>query len=156
MSPYLAVALRGGCRVNLTTTGDKNMIDPKEFIYAGNAIFTLKSLRTGEHFTYKFTKKDTVYFASVLNGPDNWTNYAYLGLTSPDTLGLRLTAKSRAGDDAPSVRALRWWLSTLRAQRNVDDLVEFKHEGKCCRCGRKLTHPESIDSGIGPECASKI
>jgi hypothetical protein len=35
-------------------------------------------------------------------------------------------------------------------------VVEFWHEGKCCRCGRKLTVPASIASGIGPECATKI
>jgi predicted metal-dependent hydrolase len=29
------------------------------------------------------------------------------------------------------------------------------HEGKCGRCGRLLTVPSSIESGIGPEC-SKI
>ena len=28
-------------------------------------------------------------------------------------------------------------------------------EGRCCRCNRKLTHPESIQYGIGPECAKK-
>jgi hypothetical protein len=28
------------------------------------------------------------------------------------------------------------------------------HEGRCGRCGRKLTVPESIESGFGPECAS--
>jgi hypothetical protein len=29
---------------------------------------------------------------------------------------------------------------------------EFRHEGRCGRCGRTLTVPESIDSGFGPEC----
>jgi len=28
-------------------------------------------------------------------------------------------------------------------------------EGRCVRCNRKLTHPESIRLGIGPECRSK-
>jgi len=28
-------------------------------------------------------------------------------------------------------------------------------EGRCIRCNRKLTHPDSILSGIGPECALK-
>jgi hypothetical protein len=26
------------------------------------------------------------------------------------------------------------------------------HEGSCARCGKKLTVPESIESGFGPEC----
>jgi hypothetical protein len=38
----------------------------------------------------------------------------------------------------------------------VDGSVELgHHEGKCGRCGRLLTVPSSIESGIGPEC-SKI
>jgi hypothetical protein len=28
-------------------------------------------------------------------------------------------------------------------------------EGRCCVCNRKLTHPESIAAGIGPECAKR-
>jgi hypothetical protein len=30
----------------------------------------------------------------------------------------------------------------------------LQHAGKCGRCGRKLTVPQSIETGIGPECAS--
>ncbi len=26
---------------------------------------------------------------------------------------------------------------------------------RCCRCNRKLTNPESVQAGIGPECAGK-
>ena len=33
---------------------------------------------------------------------------------------------------------------------------EARHEGRCARCGRALTVPESIDSGFGPECARKV
>ena len=29
-------------------------------------------------------------------------------------------------------------------------------EGRCVRCNRKLTHPESIRLGIGPECRTKV
>jgi hypothetical protein len=33
---------------------------------------------------------------------------------------------------------------------------EVYHEGRCGRCNRKLTVPESIETGLGPECASKL
>lgn len=41
--------------------------------------------------------------------------------------------------------------------KNLERLEEFPkltiyHEGRCCKCGMPLTVPESIDSGIGPEC----
>jgi hypothetical protein len=30
------------------------------------------------------------------------------------------------------------------------------HEGRCGACGRRLTTPESISSGLGPVCAGRI
>ena len=30
------------------------------------------------------------------------------------------------------------------------------HEGRCGRCGRKLTVPESIEAGYGPECINLV
>ena len=33
---------------------------------------------------------------------------------------------------------------------------EFRHEGRCGRCGRALTVPESIDTGFGPHCAAEM
>jgi hypothetical protein len=42
------------------------------------------------------------------------------------------------------------------AWRHPDsDKLEVWHEGRCGRCGRRLTVPESIESGLGPECATK-
>lgn len=36
------------------------------------------------------------------------------------------------------------------------DRVEVWHEGSCGRCGRKLTVPSSIETGLGPECAELV
>lgn len=33
--------------------------------------------------------------------------------------------------------------------------LQVWHEGRCGRCGRKLTVPSSIETGLGPECAGK-
>jgi hypothetical protein len=38
----------------------------------------------------------------------------------------------------------------------MPDGVVIWHEGRCGRCGRRLTVPESIESGYGPECIGKI
>src|ERR1019366_4832357 len=50
-------------------------------------------------------------------------------------------------------RVLAWnylWDRVLRGLLPAN--LEVWHEGKCGRCGRKLTVPESIERGIGPEC----
>lgn len=37
----------------------------------------------------------------------------------------------------------------------VDGRLDIKVEDRCALCGHKLTDPESIDRGIGPECYGK-
>jgi len=134
------------------------MIDTKTFALAGNATFTVTSLATGTRFTYKVDLADDAkrYFVSVLTGPDNWTNYKYFGTINPNTGEFRFGNPERVkvSLDAPSARGFEWFWRHLNAEQNKLAAVKVSHEGKCCRCGRKLTVPESIESGIGPECAS--
>ena len=47
------------------------------------------------------------------------------------------------------MRAIRFLFNHID---DVPDNLRVYHEGKCCRCGRTLTTPESIKKGIGPEC----
>src|SRR5258708_38527897 len=139
--------------------------DAKDFALAGNAIITLQSLRTGAHFTYKIRAKDVageikadytpdrIWFVSLLSGADNESDYQYLGLINKHR-EFRLTAKSRASANAPSVKAFEWFWHMVRD--GIPTELVVRHEGRCGRCGRTLTVPESIDRGIGPECAQKI
>lgn len=130
------------------------------FLFAGKACVTLKSRKTGAHYTYKVAhKKDgDVSFVSLLVGPSNETDYRYLGLL-PDNDTTRLRGvgrgKSCAGPDAPSAKAFQYLLDFIWGKTKGEGL-EVWHEGRCGRCGRKLTVPESIESGIGPECATKM
>lgn len=135
------------------------------FVLAGNATFTLVSKATGQRFTYKVRapkeqRGSVTHFVSLLNGADNEGDYVYLGLlrqTGSDPTFPRFEhgAKSRVSADAPSARAVAWfWRQVERGE--VPESVEVWHEGRCARCGRKLTVPESIESGFGPECVTKI
>lgn len=139
--------------------------DAKAFALAGNAILTLQSLRTGAHFTYKVRAKDVageikadyqpnrIWFVSLLSGADNESDYQYLGLINKYR-EFRLTKNSRAGADAASVKAFEWFWHMVRD--GIPSELVVRHEGRCGRCGRTLTVPESIDRGIGPECAEKM
>ena len=132
------------------------------FVVAGDAVVTLRSRRTDAHFTYRVSApKDNARrrFVSVLCDGDR---YAYLGMLekngfSDNWSDLVLTAKSKAGNEAPSVRAFRyaWSALTEKPPRLAADL-DIYHEGKCGCCGRALTVPESIESGIGPVCAGRV
>lgn len=134
-----------------------NPIDALTFVKGGNSKFTLVSPKTGTRFTYKVKKpktsngNDDFFFVNLLTGSNNETDYTYMGVIANNKV--KLTAKSRVSVDAPSYKALEF---TLRHLVHNNLPVEFWHEGKCCRCGRTLTVPESIERGIGPECAKHV
>ena len=141
--------------------------DPKQalnFILGGKAFVTLVSQTSGNRYTYKITEADKrnlndlpTYFVSLLNGPDNWSNYAYIGMIKQCPNGsydFRWTAKSKVSEDAPSFIGFNFCFSAL--VNNTMRGFEVWHEGKCGRCGRKLTVPESIACGFGPECIGMV
>lgn len=113
------------------------------------------------------------FFVDLLVGPQNTDDYQYLAFVWEDLAAaydsdtvrpLRLKPnKEHWGEEA--YRVFEWLVNRLNVTRNVQgDLkenelfnaqAEFWHLGKCARCGRDLTTPESIASGIGPVCAGK-
>lgn len=121
----------------------------KNYALAGHATITIKNPATGNRFTYRVDQKDgeKFWFVELLAGPDNETSYMYLGVIRAAGK-FELTRKSRAGWDAPSVLAFGWLTHHWE-----DGRIEVWHDGTCGRCGRKLTVPESVASGIGPTCA---
>ncbi len=133
------------------------------FITGGHAIFTVKSKRTGARFTFQFSRPDDEpgkprpIWARVLTGPDNTSDYTFAGTFWPAGEGFeyRRSAKVSLTDSAPSLVALRWFMANLGNEARMEQM-EIHHEGRCCRCGRRLTVPSSIESGIGPDCAQKM
>lgn len=135
----------------------------RDFILAGKAVFTISG--KSSRFTYRISRKDPdpgsrytepTYFVGLLAGPDNQSDYRYLGILDPVTGHVRLTKNSKAGLDAPSYRAINWALPLLFAGATMPPSFAIRHEWKCGRCGRALTVPESIDTGFGPECADLL
>jgi hypothetical protein len=100
---------------------------------------------------------DRPFFVGVLTGPDNASSYQYLGqiVRSGEGEVYQHGRKSRIGEDAPSAKAARWYLTRLLAGQPTPG-VEVFHDGHCGRCGRLLTVPESVATGIGPECAQRM
>lgn len=132
------------------------------FMTAGRATVTFVSKVTKARFTFKIAmpklkdgEVDNGFrFVSVLNGPDNWSNYAYLGYVRRGVF-LHGGHKAKVSANAPSAKAFAWAFRQIAAGR-IPPSLEVWHEGKCGRCGRKLTVPSSIASGLGPECAGRV
>lgn len=132
----------------------------KQFVTAGRAVFTIKSV-TGEYYTYRVKRVKTdygydVFFVSLLTGPDNTRNYTYLGMLNDQDGTIRLTKASKYTEDTLPVKVIRWACSVIWNDKPLPDGYDFHHVGRCGRCGRDLTVPTSIESGFGPECINKI
>ena len=131
----------------------RNPINSPDFFKGGNALFTISN-PAGEHYTYKIRKpdRDSPFFVSLLTGPDNENSYTYIGIFEPGAFDLRLTKMSKVKFDTKSVKVLRWALTVFRNGNRPPTGYAIQHEGRCCRCGRTLTTPESIERGMGPDC----
>lgn len=129
----------------------------KSFTLAGNATFTVENTATGGRYTFKVQAgkaENAPHFVKVLTGSDNTADYTFLGTIfgEGDFVHSRKSAISR---EAPSAKAFAWLWQTLRAETPNLRTVRVLHEGRCGRCGRALTVPSSIESGLGPECSQK-
>ena len=142
----------------------------RNFLMAGHAVFTLKSLKTQRHYTYhavKHRKKDVLplhpelvvldyRFLNLSTGPRDSQN---LGTLVTDSIGDVVYRHSKfqtvmTPESAP-VLAVRWFLQQIAKTNAVHPDIEFWHEGRCGACGRALTDPTSIELGIGPTCRGK-
>lgn len=130
----------------------------KEFMLSGNAIFTVVSGKTQARFTFKVSvskKNEKFLYVGVLNGKDNSSDYApmcYLDISAGLPI-LKRSSKTWISADAPCFIAFQYVFFNVLIGREIN--VEVWHEGRCGRCGRLLTVPESIENGIGPECIKK-
>lgn len=138
----------------MNATATKQALTQK-FFTAGKAVFTVSN-PTGEHFTYRINAFKDMFFVNVLSGPDNTHDYTYVGMINSNSGDVFLTRKSRVSADSKSFRVVKWAMRQVWAGRDLPEGYEIRHEGKCGRCARTLTVPESIDSGIGPVCAEKM
>lgn len=140
----------------------KNVEDIKKFLIGGYAILTLESKITGKWFTYKIKIKDkndslSPLFVSVLTGTDNESSYTYLGTIFKNVSGLcfRLTKNSKISEKSLSYIVFNFFFNMLMNNRLHNDLNVY-HRGICAVCGRTLTVPESLESGIGPTCRLSV
>jgi len=143
----------------------------KEFFAAGKATFTLavpsefvEAHGVKPHYTFKVEHAEANgrwpenWFVKLLSGSDNETDYKTFGMLNPETGQLRLTRKTNLNDESWVVRLLRRVFANVYAgtpERIEDAGFHVHHEGRCGRCGRKLTVPSSVETGLGPVCLAK-
>ena len=129
----------------------------QKFIFGGNSTFTLRSTKTDKHIAFKVRQvKDggNCFFVRAHQGGVNGEGgFNYAGWMREKAVVIKKSKKSHADLDQARL-ALEWTLRQI-STGEMPELLEFWHEGRCCRCNRRLTDPTSIELGIGPECRKK-
>lgn len=129
-----------------------------DFILAGNATFTVLNTNTGNRFTFKVVQPDDddhkPHFVRVLTGADNERDYTFLG-TIFQGRNYHHGKRSPIRPESQSARVFLWAWPKI-ASHTLPGQIKIYHEGRCGRCGRKLTVPQSIQSGFGPECVKHV
>jgi len=134
------------------------VLSPREGRAAG-ATMTVVNDATGGRVTVRFRRPEgfTSVLVDVMDGSDNETSFSFVGsVRVPRGEGAPFVSISRhakaEGDRSRKAKTILDW--TFRAAEGGDlRTVRALHSGCCGRCGRKLTVPESIDTGLGPVCA---
>ena len=122
-------------------------------IASHNGTITIKS-PTGAHRTFQIrTQPADSRFApgkrvvALLNGPDNESSYQPFGFVS--NMGIQVWRKKQT-------KTFNTFAQMLERPESFEAKgAEYLFSGKCRICNRKLTVPESIESGIGPICAKR-
>jgi hypothetical protein len=125
-----------------------------------NGEITIRNPATGQHRTVRVkTQKEDAKFApgeriiSLLSGPNNDSDYIPFGFVKWD--GRVIVWKRFRGNGQRSFHE-RLALMVMYPDHYEEHCdVEYRFDTTCRKCNRKLTTPESIDSGIGPVCAGK-
>lgn len=111
----------------------------------------------GRHYTVRVrTQRAEAAFAAgqkvvaVMTGRDNEHSYTGVGFLRPE--GLR---PWRRAEGTILARVAAFVCRVLLGRQALPPGYSLQESRACIRCGRKLTTPESLALGLGPECASR-
>lgn len=149
-----------------------------EQIFLGKAIFTMVSIRTGDHRVYKITQsKDNEFKFFVSMKIDG--AFMFVGLAYKNESGykfydrfksykikdkskeIKISAETGIAAINLLIENFNVYMSVigvvdLRDKCRWENIVELISEGLCLKCGRSLQDPKSQEIGIGPECRKQL
>ncbi len=135
------------------------------FILAGRATFTIENLARDTHRTFKVVKvKNLVlWHVYIRTCKDNkyvertkWTACGSIIMVE-DVPHLIHDDWSQVEKKSPSYKEADWMVRNMNCMTLPQyNLLNFFHEGRCGRCGLRLTDPDSIRAGFGPYCINHV
>jgi hypothetical protein len=151
----------------MTMTSETTSTETAVAFYNGEYTITNEA---GEHKTFRIRRqKDDANFApksrivSLMVGSDNETSYKGFGFANDNgTIYVWKKHQNRTNRYFALLLSKAFEAITESEEETVETAFECAGRQytvllskRCLRCNRKLTNPESIRLGIGPECASK-
>lgn len=123
--------------------------DALNYILSGKATVGIHSGKTGNTYWYYVHKKGNYWKV--------WKNNSHQVIAT-----IRKNASERyevlgEGSVYPTqMQEVLCYVVYHLENNNLDSRVTILHSGRCGRCKRELTDPESLATGIGPECRKKL
>lgn len=130
-----------------------------------NGTWTMVNKTTGEHRTFKIsTKPEDSKFApgervvALLSGSDNTSSYTGFGFVRKTEDGIYVwkTKQGLPGQSSAYDHYARMLAGMFLGDERWTSRYTIEGSKCCLRCNRKLTHPESLETGYGPECVTMI
>ena len=126
--------------------------------FAGRAVLTFQNLEKGTHMTIKVSqardkqdrKKLLPMFHVRVKLLRDSLGWIYAGTVFTDSGNW--SPSRRENPESQAIRAFRFLQKAVAEPEALRGKVNLFHEGHCCKCGLPLTHPESINTAIGPHC----
>lgn len=128
--------------------------------FAGRAVLTFQNIEKGTHITVKVSqardrndrkKKLPLFHVNVKLLGDR-LGYVYAGSINTENETPAWHPSRKHAPDSQVLKAFSWIHKAVGDPEALRGKVNLFHEGHCCSCGQPLTHPESINTGIGPHC----
>lgn len=134
-----------------------------------NGFWTIVDSKDNTHRTFRIwteewndkktgTKKK-VRVLGLLTGPNNETDYQNFATVSENGEKVWVWKRFKRDEGAKMTahEFYGWLIEDLRVKDGAKWGKRFtiNGEGRCCVCNRRLTHPESLISGVGPVCQGK-
>lgn len=141
-----------------------NKKEVRDYILQRKSIFTVESTKdpdSPERRTYMFKQQTRLddyrheYLVNVWNiyllyGPDNTKDYKWIGVYDQNKNIMSFNPSPKA--EGYACKMIMLFMSILLTTDEWPETCRFYRSTRCCRCGRRLTTPESIATGYGPHC----
>ena len=130
-----------------------NISEIGSFISAGNALFELNGnvYKITKHKNFEIGNRTWHVLINVQR--DGCSAFGYLGRIKNREFSHSMYSIFGPETDCFNVFD-HFFLQVVRGKA-LPASMAFRHMGRCGRCGRKLKDPDSVDRGLGPECAKK-